>query len=54
MDETLLAYRSVLSTLRRALDEGSVRPRLLGAPVEAVFRRTSQFNTRPAPSGARA
>ena len=54
VDETLLAYRSVLSTLRRALDEGSVRPRLLGAPVEAVFRRTSQFNTRPAPSGARA
>ena len=54
MDETLATYRTMLGTLKRALDERSVRARLLGAPVEPVFRRTSQFNTRPAPAGSRA
>jgi glutamate-1-semialdehyde 2,1-aminomutase len=52
--ETLRAYRVVLGTLKQALEEGGVRERLLGAPVEPVFRRTTHFNTRPAPAGARA
>jgi glutamate-1-semialdehyde 2,1-aminomutase len=52
VDYTLGAWREALSLLRDALAEGKVRERLRGAPVEPVFRRTTQFHTRPA--GARA
>jgi glutamate-1-semialdehyde aminotransferase len=44
---TLTAYREALITLREAVDAGSVRQALLGAPVEPVFRRTSNFNMKP-------
>ncbi len=46
--ETLLsAYEEVLPILREAVETESVRDRLEGDPVVPVFRRTSNFNTRP-------
>jgi glutamate-1-semialdehyde aminotransferase len=54
VDEALDAYREVLAVLKGAIELGDARRRLLGAPVEPVFRRTSSFDTRPAPVGARA
>jgi glutamate-1-semialdehyde 2,1-aminomutase len=45
---TLLgAYEESLRVLARALDEGSVRAALRGAPVEPVFRKTGGFNVKP-------
>lgn len=49
VDHALAAYDEVLVILAGALAAGDVRRRLLGAPVEPVFRRTSNFDTRPAP-----
>ncbi len=43
------AYAEVLEILRDAIQEGSVRRLLAGPPVEPVFRRTGQFNTKPRP-----
>jgi glutamate-1-semialdehyde aminotransferase len=43
----LTAYREALMVLKQAVDTASVRQTLLGAPVEPVFRRTSNFNMRP-------
>jgi glutamate-1-semialdehyde aminotransferase len=43
----LAAYRGALPVLKQAVESGTVRQALLGAPVEPVFRRTSNFNTRP-------
>jgi glutamate-1-semialdehyde aminotransferase len=43
----LTAYRDALTALKHAVGAGSVRRALLGSPVEPVFRRTSNFNTRP-------
>jgi glutamate-1-semialdehyde aminotransferase len=54
VDEALEAYREVLAVLKGAIELGDARRRLLGEPVEPVFRRTSNFNTRPAPAVARA
>ena len=54
VDHALAAYDEVLGILAGALAQGDVRRRLLGAPVEPVFRRTSGFDTRPAPQRARA
>jgi glutamate-1-semialdehyde aminotransferase len=54
VDEALAAYREVLTVLRGAIERGDAERRLLGAPVDPVFRRTSSFNTRPAPAAARA
>jgi glutamate-1-semialdehyde 2,1-aminomutase len=53
IDATLAAYREVLQVVARAIADGNVRERLLGEPVEPVFRRTAQFNTRPIPVAAR-
>ncbi len=44
---TLTAYGEVLPILKRAVAEGSVRESLRGDPVEPVFRRTGNFNTKP-------
>ncbi len=44
---TLSAYREVLPLLRDAVASNRVRERLLGEPVEPVFRKTSNFNTKP-------
>jgi glutamate-1-semialdehyde aminotransferase len=54
VDEALAAYHEVLTVLKGAIERGDAERRLLGAPVEPVFRRTSNFNTRPARVGARA
>jgi glutamate-1-semialdehyde aminotransferase len=51
---TLAVYREALATVKQALAAGGPRRLLLGEPVEPVFRRTAQFDTRPAPGGARA
>jgi len=53
VDRALEAYRDALAALARGLEQGDVAGRLLGAPVEPVFRRTSNFDTRPAPVSAR-
>ena len=44
---TLMAYREVLGLLKEAVAQGDVAARLRGKPVEAVFRKVSQFNTKP-------
>lgn len=44
---TLRAYREVLGLLKEAVDKGEVAMRLKGSPVEAVFRKVSNFNTKP-------
>jgi glutamate-1-semialdehyde aminotransferase len=45
--QALAAYREALAVLKQAVETDDVRQALLGAPVEPVFRRTSNFNTRP-------
>ena len=47
IDHTLAAYRESLAILKRAVQKGAVGETLRGAPVEPVFRKTSQFNTKP-------
>ncbi|HEY4060606.1 MAG TPA: aminotransferase class III-fold pyridoxal phosphate-dependent enzyme [Puia sp.] len=44
---TLLAYREVLGLLKEAAAGGAVAAGLHGRPVEAVFRKVSNFNTKP-------
>jgi hypothetical protein len=53
IDHTLAAYRDVLPELHAAVVAGEVRERLRGEPVEPVFRRTGNFDMRPAPVGSR-
>jgi glutamate-1-semialdehyde aminotransferase len=48
VDYALTAWAEALRRLRAALDAGDVAARLRGAPVEPVFRRTTNFHTRPA------
>ncbi len=45
---TLSAYREALMILRQAVDESDIKKFLRGEAVEAVFRRTSNFNMKPA------
>lgn len=44
---TLAAYREVLGLLKGAVAGAGVAAALRGAPVEPVFRRVSDFNTKP-------
>jgi len=44
---TLAAYEEVLPILKSAVDAGNVRGALRGEPVAPVFRKTSNFNTKP-------
>jgi glutamate-1-semialdehyde aminotransferase len=44
---TLDVYRAVLPILKNAVDEKNVAGCLRGIPVEPVFRKTSNFNTKP-------
>ncbi len=44
---TLSAYREVLPIVHSAVERGTVRNELHGTPVEPVFRKTSNFNTKP-------
>jgi glutamate-1-semialdehyde aminotransferase len=47
IEYTLQVYGEVLALLKKAVDGNAVASSLLGAPVEAVFRKTSHFNTKP-------
>ncbi len=44
---TLQVYNEVLPILKKAVDEKNVAGYLRGKPVEPVFRKTSNFNTKP-------
>ncbi|MCE9576255.1 MAG: aminotransferase class III-fold pyridoxal phosphate-dependent enzyme [Deltaproteobacteria bacterium] len=41
------ACREILPALARAIERGTLRDELRGAPVEPVFRKTTAFHTRP-------
>jgi glutamate-1-semialdehyde 2,1-aminomutase len=43
----LAAYKHALPVLRDAVARGNVAARLEGEPIEPVFRRTTNFNTKP-------
>jgi glutamate-1-semialdehyde aminotransferase len=49
---TLDVYAEVLPQLRDAIEEGDLVARLRGVPVQPVFRKTGDFNTRPKANGA--
>ncbi|MCS6843481.1 MAG: aminotransferase class III-fold pyridoxal phosphate-dependent enzyme [Caldilineales bacterium] len=51
IEETLAAYREALAELRDALDAGDLAGRLRGQPVQPVFRRTGDFDTKPVRAG---
>ncbi len=44
---TLEAYKEVLALLKAAIENGGVTALLKGQPVEAVFRKVSNFNMKP-------
>jgi glutamate-1-semialdehyde 2,1-aminomutase len=47
IEYTLKAYCEVLPLLKKAVDENNVKGYLKGEPVEPVFRKVSNFNTKP-------
>ncbi len=47
IDYTLRVYKEVLPILKEAVEEKNVSGYLKGEPVEPVFRKTSNFNTKP-------
>ena len=47
VDYTLKTYREVLPILKDAFDNNKVIESLKGEPVEPVFRKVSNFNTKP-------
>jgi glutamate-1-semialdehyde aminotransferase len=47
IEYTLKAYKDVLPILKRAVDEANVKGYLKGEPVEPVFRKVGNFNTKP-------
>ena len=47
VEYTLKAYQDVLPILKKAVDEKNVRGYLKGEPVEPVFRKVTNFNTKP-------
>ncbi len=47
VDYTLKVYNEVLPILKKAVDENDVKGYLKGEPVQPVFRKTSDFNTKP-------
>ena len=47
VEYTLKTYREVLPILKKAVNEKNVRGYLKGEPVEPVFRKVSNFNTKP-------
>jgi len=48
VDYTLKAYREVLAILKDAVANNTVAASLKGEPVQAVFRKVSDFNIKPA------
>ncbi len=47
VEYTLKVYKEVLPILKKAVDGNNVAGYLKGEPVEPVFRKTSNFNTKP-------
>jgi glutamate-1-semialdehyde aminotransferase len=47
VERTLEAYDGALGTLADALSAGDLESRILGTPVQPVFRRTGDFDTKP-------
>jgi len=47
VEHVLAAYREVLPLLAKAVEAKAVRASLRGEPLEPVFRKTSNFNTKP-------
>ncbi len=47
IEYTLKAYKDVLPILKKAVAEGNVKGYLKGDPVEPVFRKVGNFNTKP-------
>ncbi|PSL35556.1 aminotransferase class III-fold pyridoxal phosphate-dependent enzyme [Chitinophaga ginsengisoli] len=47
IEHTLAAYKEVLQLLAAAVTDNNVSASLKGKPVEAVFRKVSNFNTKP-------
>ncbi len=47
IEYTLKAYADVLPLLKKAVEENNVKALLKGEPVEAVFRKVSNFNMKP-------
>ncbi|MCW9097954.1 MAG: aspartate aminotransferase family protein, partial [Ignavibacteriaceae bacterium] len=47
VEYTLKAYKNVLPILKKAVNENNVRGYLKGEPVEPVFRKVSNFKTKP-------
>ena len=47
IERTLDAFGEILPELRVAIARGDVATRLLGEPIEPVFRKTSGFNSKP-------
>ena len=48
IDYTLKAYKDALPIVKKAVEEKDVKEYLKGIPVEPVFRKTSNFNLKPA------
>jgi glutamate-1-semialdehyde aminotransferase len=53
VERVLAAYRDALPAVKAAVERGEVLASLRGEPVQPVFRKTSQFNTKPVPFAAR-
>ncbi|WP_394840241.1 aminotransferase class III-fold pyridoxal phosphate-dependent enzyme [Pendulispora rubella] len=49
VERVLAVYEEALAGLRDAVSANRLRESLLGEPIEPMFRRTSNFDTRPAP-----
>ncbi len=47
IDYTLRAYEEILPILKQAVEQNSVGDSLRGVPVQPVFRKTTDFNTKP-------
>jgi glutamate-1-semialdehyde aminotransferase len=47
IDYTLKTYETVLPILKKAVNENNIRKYLKGEPVEPVFRKVSNFNSKP-------
>lgn len=47
IDATLEAYQDILPMLKEHVETGTLEDALRGTPVEPVFRKTSNFNTKP-------
>jgi hypothetical protein len=53
VEYTLKCYEAVLPILKNAVDSGNVKQYLKGDPVEPVFRKTTNFNTKPKQKAAK-